>query len=53
MFKPEDLEKMTQAEIALEIEKRENLIKQMVGRLYPSILADEIAELRSIYVKRA
>jgi hypothetical protein len=46
MLKQEVLEKMTQAEIALEIENRENLIRQMVGRLYPSILADEIVQLK-------
>lgn len=37
---------LTEPEILREIEERKELIRQMVGGLYPSILGDEIADLR-------
>lgn len=41
------LEKLTTPEeIDAEIEQRRQLISQMVGQLYPSILSDEIDQLQ-------
>lgn len=37
---------LTIEECDIEIEKREKQIMQMVGWLYPSIVRDEIAEIR-------
>lgn len=38
--------------IKLEIIERQELIKKMVGMLYPSILQDEIKELRRVYIEK-
>lgn len=40
---------MTGLEILDEIKQREKTIGEMVGQLYPSILADEIVDLKSLY----
>lgn len=39
---------LTPEEIDVEISDRRNLMQQMVGQLYPSILAAEIAQLVDI-----
>lgn len=46
MILKEKLNKMTIEEIEEKIEYRLKLIKQLVGQLYPSILWDEISQLR-------
>jgi hypothetical protein len=40
---------LTGPEILDEIKQRENLIGEMVGQLYPSVLQDEIANLHTLY----
>lgn len=46
MIAKETLDKLlTVDEIDKEIESRHQLISQMVGQLYPSILSDEIGQL--------
>lgn len=45
MIPQEELSKMDLPTIEKEVGKRRELIKQMVGTLYPSIVADEIAQL--------
>lgn len=40
-----DCQNMTSEELRKEIKTRNDLINQMVGTLYPGIVADEIAEL--------
>lgn len=47
----EEAKKLDPDGINGEIKERRDLIQQMVGQLYPSVLWDEILELREIYVK--
>lgn len=47
MITKEKLEQLTVEEIDKEIESRRQLVQQMVGTLYPSILNDEIEQLLS------
>ena len=45
MIPKEKLDKMDLPTIEEEINSRQELLKQMVGTLYPSILEDEIIQL--------
>lgn len=48
----EEAKKLDPAGINAEIKERRELMSQMVGQLYPSILWDEILELRDLYTKQ-
>lgn len=48
----EEAKKLDPAGINIELKERRDLIRQMVGQLYPSILWDEILVLREIYVEK-
>lgn len=45
MISKEELDKMDKPTLEKEIKSRQELMKQMVGWLYPKILADEIIQL--------
>lgn len=38
----------SEAELLQEIKERQDLLKQMVGSLYPSIILDEIVKIREM-----
>lgn len=48
----EEAKKLDPAGINAEIKDRKDLMQQMVGQLYPSILWDEILVLRQLYVEK-
>lgn len=48
----EEAKKLDPAGINIELKERRDLIQQMVGQLYPSILWDEVKVLRQIYVEK-
>lgn len=45
MINQEQLNKMNEDTVKKEIDSRRQLMDQMVGTLYPSILADELVQL--------
>lgn len=48
----DEAKKGTPEEINQEIRERRNLMSQMVGQLYPSVLWDEVVELRHAYIEK-
>lgn len=48
----EEAKKLDPAGINAELKERRDLMQQMVGLLYPSILWDEVLELRKVYIEK-
>jgi len=48
----EEAKKLDPEQILVEMQERRALIKDMVGQLYPSILAREIEELDREYIRK-